>query len=315
MGFQSICLICSNKALIDDTGNGAREYECSVCGIYNVTKAGRYKIEDYKNKKLFEPGKVSHVLRTASENGNVYNLSSKAIDSILKRQNSSVSEQVDNFIRCLGKNQKEPGKYIRINRTNIWALVGCVSKDSLDFIIEYLEKEELIDRYNEIDFSGENFRLSFNGWSHFNNLENHRNNYRKAFMAMSFSNKTLLKIFNDCMKESVNQTGFNLIKLDENKKAGSIDDKLRVEIQTSDFMIADLSDDNSGAYWEAGYAEGLGIPVIYFCEQEKFDKKSTHFDTNHLHTVIWNKEKIHEAMDNLKATIRATLPHLAKMEN
>ena len=43
-----------------------------------------------------------------------------------------------------------------------------------------------------------------------------------------------------------------------------------------------LSDDNNGAYWEAGYAEGLGIPVIYICEESKFDNKSktTHLLSN-----------------------------------
>jgi len=35
---------------------------------------------------------------------------------------------------------------------------------------------------------------------------------------------------------------------------------------------------NPGAYWEAGYAEGLGKPVIYTCEEAKFVEAS-HFDT------------------------------------
>ncbi len=55
-------------------------------------------------------------------------------------------------------------------------------------------------------------------------------------------------------------------------------------------MIAELSHDNSGAYWEAGYAEGLGKPVIYICEQKKFDEKGTHFDTNHCTTVFWDRD-------------------------
>ena len=64
--------------------------------------------------------------------------------------------------------------------------------------------------------------------------------------------------------------GFDLFKSDDEPRAGLIDDQLRVDIQSSDFLIADLTHDNLGAYWEAGYAEGLGKPVIYTCEQENF---------------------------------------------
>ena len=46
------------------------------------------------------------------------------------------------------------------------------------------------------------------------------------------------------------------------------------------FVIADLSHDNNGAYFEAGFAEGIGLPVVYTCEVKKFEAKKTHFDTN-----------------------------------
>jgi nucleoside 2-deoxyribosyltransferase len=113
----------------------------------------------------------------------------------------------------------------------------------------------------------------------------------------------------------VKQAGFDLFRLDEAPKAGLIDDNMRVSIRTSDFVISDLSDDNPGAYWEAGYAEGLGKPVIYTCEKEKFEKEKPHFDTNHHLTIIWDKKNSQEAGEKLKATIRATLPHLAKMQD
>jgi nucleoside 2-deoxyribosyltransferase len=44
-----------------------------------------------------------------------------------------------------------------------------------------------------------------------------------------------------------------------------IDDQMRVALRTSRFVVADLTRGNRGAYWEAGFAEGLGRPVIYTC--------------------------------------------------
>lgn len=101
---------------------------------------------------------------------------------------------------------------------------------------------------------------------------------------------------------AVAATGFTLKRLDEDQPAGLIDDRLRVEIRQSRFLVSDLTHRNPGAYWEAGYAEGLGKPVIYTCRKDVFeDKKSApHFDTNHHLTVIWEAEDLDAAVVRLK---------------
>ena len=76
--------------------------------------------------------------------------------------------------------------------------------------------------------------------------------------------------------------------MDDRPIAGLIDDRMRVEIRSADFIVADLTHDSPGAYWEAGFAEGLGKPVIYTCEQTKFQTSRTHFDTNHHLTIVWD---------------------------
>jgi nucleoside 2-deoxyribosyltransferase len=159
--------------------------------------------------------------------------------------------------------------------------------------------------------------LSFKGWEHYENLREGTGKYRKAFMAMKYEEIALDQVFNDVLKPSVAQTGFDLVRLDELPHAGLIDNRMRVEIQNSDFLIADLTHANPGAYWEAGYAEGLGKPVIYTCKKEIFDAEKTHFDTNHHLTVLWDESDSDSSTtgEQLKATIRATLPHLAKMND
>jgi len=74
-----------------------------------------------------------------------------------------------------------------------------------------------------------------------------------------------------------------------------------------------LTDDNNGAYFEAGFAEGIGIPVIYLCRADKFKAKKTHFDTNHLVTIPWDTSDLATAATLLKETIRNSLPTKAKM--
>ena len=82
---------------------------------------------------------------------------------------------------------------------------------------------------------------------------------------------------------------------------------MRVQIRDSAFVIVDLTHANPGAYWEAGYAEGLGKPVIYICEKAKFEKDSTHFDTNHCTTIPWTKGDGEGFRKELIATLRRSL--------
>ena len=173
-----------------------------------------------------------------------------------------------------------------------------------------IEKSSIIPR----DYK---FSMTFKGWNLYDELQRASKDSRLAFMAMKYNDETLEKIFDEVIKDAVSKTGFDIRKLEEEKRAGLIDDKLRVEIRRSKFLIADLTHDNNGAYWEAGFAEGLGMPVIYICEERKFEKEKSHFDTNHHLTVTWkdNEDGLKKFAMDLKATIRATFPAEAKIED
>ena len=138
---------------------------------------------------------------------------------------------------------------------------------------------------------------------------------RAAFMAMPFNNATLDRVFEECFKPAVAATGFDLRRIIDQQKAGVIDDQMRVAIRRARFTIAKLALSNNGAYWEAGFAEGLNRPVIYTCERSYFYNAETkpHFDINHFSMIIWKGTGLDKASEELKARIRATLPDEAKI--
>lgn len=134
-------------------------------------------------------------------------------------------------------------------------------------------------------------------------------------MAMSFNNADVEWAYANCFKPAVAAAGFELRKLTDKQSAGLIDVRMRVEIRKSRFLVCDLTDENRGAYWEGGFAEGLGKPVIYTCEKNFFEKHGSHFDTNHHLTLKWSKRASAEAIKDLRDTIRETLPREAKMSD
>ncbi len=135
---------------------------------------------------------------------------------------------------------------------------------------------------------------------------------------MEYQDPELDRVVDDHFLPAVSLAGFTLRRLDDQPRAGLIDDRLRVEIKACRFLIADLSHGNRGAHWEAGYAEGLSQPVIYTCRDDVFNDPNhehhPHFDTNHHLTVIWDPANIEDACRRLKETIRATMPDAQRQD-
>jgi nucleoside 2-deoxyribosyltransferase len=154
--------------------------------------------------------------------------------------------------------------------------------------------------------------LTMKGWRKYEELRKQRVESRTAFMAMKFNEAALDRAVEACFKPAVLRTGFELRILTDQQGAGLIDDQIRAAILSARFIVADLTHGSHGAYWEAGFGEGRGIPVIYTCEKSAWDKTKTHFDANHMVTIIWDLADLKKAEDALVATIRATLRAEAK---
>jgi hypothetical protein len=148
------------------------------------------------------------------------------------------------------------------------------------------------------------------GWSKFHELKDDAELPMRGFMAMKYKDKAIDLVFNTCFTRAAERAGFTLLRTDEEPRAGLIDDQIRVDIRRSRFVIADLTrvsdeDYTEGAYWEAGYAEALGKPVIYTCRTGYQGK--VHFDANHHLTIEWHPDLLKITEDKLTATLRASL--------
>ena len=64
-----------------------------------------------------------------------------------------------------------------------------------------------------------------------------------------------------------------------------IDVKIISEIKNSRFVVADFTEQKHGVYFEAGYARGMGIPVIWCVRKD--DLENLHFDTHHYNYILW----------------------------
>ncbi len=314
------CPVCqtelNNKRPTQNDDFSKYAYDCPRCGKFVFTwDLDLTENRDYCHDKDWI-SVLSYHIRKMQKNDKEVVLDDSLTEAILKHTPPSLNEQLNNIVLCIGQ-ATSPGEEVKIDIATHQSIMGAINRNGFGFVLEHLKDRGLIDGLLvwdalrcEIDAT-----LSFDGWEYYGKLERGAIDSRKAFMAMKYGDKELDRIVEDYFRPAVAETGFELFRLDKHPKGGLIDDRLRVEIRNSRFLISDLTHDNNGAYWEAGYAEGLGKPVIYTCKKEKFDKDKSHFDTNHHLTVPWDADNIEDAVKSLKATIRATLPSEAKMSD
>ena len=313
---ESNCPICGKPLeSTDDLGIKMGDYEyincANSCGKYKLSRSLLRSLpkllQEDKNRVFL----LSHFLRKMQSGRETPYLDPYLVEKIFQTSLPNLSEQSKYLILWIGNNTG-PGEMI-LNPFEVYrAVMGAKSFEGSDFIIRHLIESGHLN----IGFIGGGdyeLGLSMKGWEYYDQLNRGAVVSRKAFMAMEYGDKELDAVFENYFKPAVKAAGFDLVRLDEKPQAGLIDDRLRVEIRTSRFLIADLTHENRGAYWEAGFAEGLGKPVIYTCEKSKFGTHKTHFDTNHHETVVWEISKLEEAVERLKNTIRATLPDEAVM--
>jgi hypothetical protein len=313
---MSTCPICDSPLQeITERKGDYNLYDCPLCGKFSLTGSLVASLPHLREKNKDASTKLSHATRTMQSSNSEVDLNTYIVDEIINKPLPSPTEQADLLIRWLADNVSGPGETIWVEPGAHRSIIGAKSAEGFDLILDHLFAAGLVtgNQSNAIGAPGRaHVTLSFEGWRYLEVLKQGGATYRKAFMAMKFGVPELDEVLKKVFKPAAKAAGFELFKLDDVPVAGLIDDRLRVEIQAADFIVADLSHDNLGAYWEAGYAEGLGKPVIYTCESEKFQNHKTHFDTNHHLTIVWDKNNPNLAGEQLKATIRATLPTSAK---
>lgn len=152
-------------------------------------------------------------------------------------------------------------------------------------------------------------------------------NSKQAFVAMWFNRDEntdeckydMQKVYEQAIEPAITSSKdkYNAMRIDCKEHCNDINDEMIAEIRKSKFLIADLTGYRGGVYFEAGFAYGLGIPVIYTCNKNwlnvakdsvgKIIREGVHFDLSHRNMILWDYKKLDEFEKALKKRIEAVI--------
>lgn len=246
---------------------------------------------------------------------------SATLEEVAKRRPMSVHDRADSLLRYLGSTSDLLGTVVKFyaednakaseeaNMLMAWTASRRISE--VITLAEYADAEGWIahrvtQRAGASNNDVHELMLRPPGYSRLAVLVGASSVSSQAFVAMWFD-PSLIDAYNNGIAPAIRDAGYEPLRIDQKDHNNKIDDEIIAEIRRSRFVIADFTQGASGArggvYFEAGFAHGVNIPVIFTCRADAL--KDVHFDTRQYNHLAWND--IDELRSLLARRISATI--------
>lgn len=117
----------------------------------------------------------------------------------------------------------------------------------------------------------------------------------QIFVAMRFDEERE-RLFREVLTPVVQATNYSIVKVNDQEFEGSIIGKVIDDISDSIILIADLTGNRGGVYYELGIAKGMQlcnhpIRTILTCDRQFFDTEKVHFDVQGDNIILYTTDE------------------------
>ena len=296
------CPVCNapeQRIEIRDGGE-RRKLRCERCGgpFTITTMAARRAVQDGLQAQL------SAWIRERTEFGtDIEEIDSSRLQLI--RQTFplyTVTEKQRILLQALERRTEHPGQLIhtglreaqfhsQLGKINIvepfldYPLAWASNESEFSYLLDALVARKLIDY--ELIGGYDFYKISPQGWEYLDSQSIAGASTNQVFVAMAFSEE-MIKAWELGIEPAISDANFQPYRIDRQPHNERIDVKIMAEIKRSRFLVADVTGQRQGVYFEAGYALGLGLPVIWSVRKDELEK--IHFDTRHYNHIVWESE-------------------------
>lgn len=264
---------------------------------------------------LDEPSKVklSRWIYEQNQLGEIPKIDSHTLKEVSDWPMPSVLEQMDYCLQFLESKTEALGKAVKIasHLDEIQAATLLKNVDEISYLIREIRDKDWIN-------VGRGWVVILSkGYQRLEELRKTNAASDQAFVAMWLA-PSMDEVWKKGLEPGIREAGYKALRIDRSESNNKIDDEIIAEIRHSRFVVADFTSDppenaRGSVYYEAGFARGLNIPVIFTCREDLIEH--IHFDTRQYRHIRWKKEKLEDLRKQLKDRILATIgdgPHRNK---
>ena len=234
---------------------------------------------------------------------------SSSIEDAGRYPDLTVWQRVDRLLRYIAEQTPQIGAIFSLTDQRVTCAAMAWSESTnmgeVRFLLNYIENRGWLEADDSLR---DQYILTIDGHARLAELEGRDTGSSRAFAATWFD-LTMDDAWERGIKPGIEDSGYEAIRIDKTEFNDRIDDEIIAEIRRSRFLVADFTQDGDrargGVYYEAGFAHGLGLPVIFTCRKDVIDEGLIHFDTRQFDHIAW--ETPAELRKRLAERIAATI--------
>jgi hypothetical protein len=271
---ETPCEICGTLAETDARGHMA-SFKCPRCQRYTLTDSAASMLSPFTKQQR----DVSAWIYEQNAMGSTPSITSDYIAVLREIKPPSLADRATKLLVALAKQSSQYGHRFRLNEP--WLLAASYSGDieQLTFVARVLLERTFVSI-----LIGNFIEVTTRGYIDAEERLRVRSQGIQGFVAMSFALE-MSPIFVHGFAKGIREAGFEPLRIDRVEHLGKIDDEIIAQVRRSRFVVADFTGHRGGVYFEAGFAHGLNLPVIYTCR--KSDMPGLHFDVRQFNTIDW----------------------------
>lgn len=297
------CPLCGDSDASSTSVGSVETVSCPVCGTFRYQMRVNWELPAASASPARET--LSALARYHTERGEELVIRKGTWKTLVDAAPTpnTLPEALDSLLFYIGERQKRFAAYVQIEPQRFPITVANNFED-FKYVADLLVEAGYAEVYD--DAFRDAFRLTPSGWTRLNELRATRPDSSRAFVAMWFADE-LTPAWAEGIRPGLEDAGYTAVRLDAVEHNEKIDDRIIAEIRRSGLVVADLTGGRANVYFEAGFAMGLGVPVIWTCREDHLD--DLHFDTRQYNYIGWTTPA--DLRERLRLRIEATLPRQA----
>ena len=314
---QEHCPLCGRqpKEVREDFGRAIWLVDCEVCGQYRTNEDVLLMFQSGEFPSDIKRPLSAVVRRRWEYTGHPELLTSTNCNELASSapDRNDVSSKVRYLLGYIAHKSQFPAERVILKGPTDYPVCFSSGVDEFGYYAQYIKEAGFVDGQRSegppATRIGEyQYWLTPKGWAEVERIPTLDSPF--AFVAMSFTKEgsygaLLTQAFEEAIKLAIeDDAGYQeAVRIDRKDFLGDIVFEIIARIKECRFIVADVTEHRNNVYFEAGYAMGMGLPVIWTCHKDHID--DARLDTRNLNHIVWdNPGELRKSLANrILATI------------